>query len=203
VIVLAAGFTEQAEVTNWPVRIALVAAVFAIIAAVLAAMLRGWRMRQRRQADIPEPPAWDDGDEASGPRAEGVSGLYVGTATAGDWLDRIAVHGLGVRSRADVVVSPTGIGIRRVGASSFFIPKADILGFRTDRGVAGTVRAKDSVIVITWRLGQREVDTGFRADDGNDHRTLLDGLMVAFPGSSGDHSSEGAERIERVEGETS
>lgn len=192
----AVGFTEQAQVTNWPVRIALVAAVFAIIAAVLAAMLRGWRSRQRRQDDIPAPQTWPDTRSMSETDAEGVSGLYVGTATAGDWLDRIAVHGLGVRSRADVVMSPTGIGIRRVGASSFFIPKADIVGFRTDRGVAGTVRAKDSVIVITWRLGQHEVDTGFRADDGDDHRTLLDGLMVAYPGSSGDHSREGAERAE-------
>jgi hypothetical protein len=200
VIVFAAGFTEQAQVTNWPLRIALVVAMFAIIAAVLAAMLRGWRSRQRRQSEIPAPSAWNESQNASGTEAEGVTGLYVGTATAGDWLDRIAVHGLGVRSRADVVVSPDGIGIRRVGASSFFIPKADVVGFRTDRGVAGTVRAKDSVVVITWRLGQHELDTGFRADDGTDHRTLLDGLMVTFPGISGDHSAEGAER---TEGETS
>lgn len=193
-IVLADGFTEQAQVTNWPARIALVVAMIAIIAVVLWAMLRGWRARQLRQVDIPVPHAWKDA-----PDSGGISGLYVGTSTVGDWLDRIAVHGLGVRSRADVVVSPSGVGIKRVGASSFFIPKADVVAVRTDRGVAGTVRAKDSVIVISWRLGAHLVDTGFRADDGADHRTLLDGLMAAFPGSSERHSNDG---VARVEGET-
>jgi hypothetical protein len=43
------------------------------------------------------------------------------------------------------------------------------------------VRAKDSMIVITWRLGDRLVDTGFRADASPDHVTVLDGLMAAFP----------------------
>lgn len=187
-IVLAAGFTEQAQVTNWPARIALVLVMIAIITAVLGAMLRGWRARQRRQADIPAPhavPATPQLPEVSGvPGAvdlRGISGLYVGTAIAGNWLDRIAVHGLGVRSRAEVDLSPAGIAIDREGASSFFIPKDDVIQVRTDRGVAGTVRAKDSVIVITWRLGEHEVDSRFRADDSSDHRTLLDGLMAAFP----------------------
>lgn len=196
-IVVAAGFTEQAQVTNWPLRIALVAAMIAIIAVVLAAMLRGWRSRQRRQAGIPAPPAWHDKRGEPQSDLRGISGLYLGTAISGDWLDRIAVHGLGVRSRADVLVTATGIGISRAGASSFFIPQADIAGVRTDRGVAGTVRAKDSVIVITWRLGEHLVDTGFRADDGADHRTLLDGLMVAFPGSSVSGSADGTEPAER------
>lgn len=181
-IIFAAGFTEQAQVTNWPVRIALVLVMIAIIGAVLAAMLRGWRSRQRRQAEIPSPHAVpEDSDTSRSADHRGISGLYVGTATAGNWLDRIAVHGLGLRSRAVLDFSPAGITVEREGASSFFIPTADVIRVRTDRGVAGTVRAKDSVIVITWRLGEHEVDSGFRADDSTDHRTLLDGLMAAFP----------------------
>lgn len=175
--VVASGFTQQAQVTNWPVRIALVAVMVAVIAATLWAMSRGWRARQRRQADVPAPHPLPD---EAGAETEAVTGLYVGTAMSGDWLDRIAVHGLGVRSRAAVTLTGTGIAMRRDGAPSFLIPEADIVGVRTDRGVAGTVRAKDSIIVITWRLGPRLVDTGFRADDGNEHRTLLDGLMIAF-----------------------
>jgi hypothetical protein len=176
--VLAAGFTEQASVTNWPVRVFLVGVMFVIIALVLWAMLRGWRAREGRQADIPVPQEWKDASEAD---SSAVLGLYVGTSTAGHWLDRIAVHGLGVRSRAEVSLSANGVGIRREGAPSFLIPARDLRGVRTDRGVAGTVRAKDSVIILTWQLGPRLVDTGFRADEGTDHRTLLDGLMAAFP----------------------
>ena len=178
-IVLAEEFTEQATVTNWPVRLALVAVFVSIIVVTLWAMRRGWRSRQRWQADIPPPPVLDSAlvsvDEGSG-----VQGLYLGTAIAGDWLDRVAVHGLGVRSRAEIYSTARGIAIVREGAPSFFIPRADIVGVRVDRGVAGTVRAKDSVIVVTWRLGTVEVDTGVRADDGAGHRTLLDGPMAAF-----------------------
>ena len=173
-------FTEQASVTNWPARLALVAIMLAVIALVLWAMLRGWRSRKSRQSDIPPPL----GVDMAPPMSQGdpsASGLYVGTAIAGDWLDRVAVHGLGVRSRGVITLTPAGIAVERQGAPSFFVPAADVVGIRTDRGVAGTVRAKDSVIVITWRLGEVVVDTGFRADEGSGHRTLLDGLMEAFP----------------------
>ena len=51
---------------------------------------------------------------------------------------------------------------------------------RTDRGVAGTVRSKDGMVVVTWRLGDRVVDTGFRADATTDHATVLDGLVTTF-----------------------
>lgn len=188
-IVLAEEFTEQATVTNWPVRLALVAAVFAIIALVLWAMRRGWRSRQQRQADIPPPVALDDAPVPI-EQGFGVPGLYVGTSMAGDWLNRVAVYGLGVRSRAEIYATMQGVAIVRDGAPSFFIPRADIVGVRVDRGVAGTVRAKDSVIVVTWRLGPVDVDTGFRADEGAGHRTLLDGPMAAF--HAGANSSRGS-----------
>ena len=42
---------------------------------------------------------------ARGPRrGRGRQGVYASTTTHGDWLDRIAVHGLGVRSNARAAV---------------------------------------------------------------------------------------------------
>ena len=35
-----------------------------------------------------------------------AEGQYVATTTAGDWLDRIAVHGLGIRTNAELSVHP-------------------------------------------------------------------------------------------------
>lgn len=174
VSVVAEGFTEQAQVTNWPVRLALVGVMVLVLAAALWGMRRGWVARTRRQLDVPAPQPWEGTSQA------GVAGLYLGTATAGDWLDRIAVHGLGTRSRVSLSWSGEGIAVDRDGAPSFLIPADDVQGIRIDRGVAGTVRARDSVVVITWRLGDRTVDTGIRADDGEGHRTLLDGLMAEF-----------------------
>jgi hypothetical protein len=78
-----------------------------------------------------------------------------------------------------MVVSSVGVWLRRVGARSVFIPSADLVALRVDRGTAGTVRAKDSVIVLTWQLGDRILDTGFRADESSAHADLLDGLMTA------------------------
>ena len=74
----------------------------------------------------------------------------------------------------------TGVWIERIGARSLFIPAAAIEGVRADRGVAGTVRGKDSMVVVTWRLGDRVLDTGFRADVSTEHATVLDGLMAQF-----------------------
>ena len=177
-MVIAEGFTEQAQVTNWPLRLALVAVMVLVIAAALWGMRRGWVARTRRQLDVPAPQPWEGTSQA------GVAGVYLGTSTAGDWLDRIAVHGLGTRSRVRITWSGEGIAVDREGAPSFLIPASDVQGIRIDRGVAGTVRARDSVVVITWRLGDRILDTGVRADDGDGHRTLLDGLMAEFPRGS-------------------
>ncbi len=178
VSVLLEEYVEQAQVTDWPQRLLLVGVVVAVIALALWAMRRGWRARQRRQQDVPAPMDAPSGDWRLG---EPVAGLFAGTGTAGDWMDRIAVHDLGIRSRAQLSWGDGGVFLDREGARSVAIPAGAIAGVRTDRGVAGTVRAKDSMIVITWRLGDRLVDTGFRADASPDHTTVLDGLMAAFP----------------------
>lgn len=175
--VRAADYVEQPGVADWPLRLALIAILVLVIAACLWAMRRGWVNRKARQADIPPPP---DHPPAGAHLAAPVEGLYAGTGTHGDWLDRIAVHDLGVRSRATMSFGPNGIWLDRVGARSLFVPGSEIVAVRADRGVAGTVRDRDGMIVVTWRLGTRLVDTGFRADAGADHRTCLDGLMSQF-----------------------
>lgn len=172
-----ADFVEQAQVTNWPLRIVFVVAVVALILLALWAMRRGWRSRGRRQAWIPEPqggPVPQQGWSAP------VPGLFLGTAIHGDWLDRVVVHDLGVRSRADLSWSAEGVYLERAGTRDLVIPAHAVLAVRADRGTAGTVRGRDSVIVLTWRLGEAELDTGFRADRGEDHVALLDGLMAQY-----------------------
>jgi len=153
---------QSAQVTNWPLRLLLVGATLLVILGLLALMRWGWKGRERRQLDIsrplPLPPhnATFDID---------IPGVYIGAARAGDWLDRIVVHGLGVRSRAALNIGEQGVWIERVHANSFFVPADEITRVRIDRGVAGTVRSKDSVIVVTFALGTTLVDFGFRPDE--------------------------------------
>ena len=173
----AADYAEQAQVTNWPARILLVAAMLGLIALALWGMRRGWVNRGRRQADLPapatEPPA---GAVLVSP----VEGLFAGTGASGSWMDRIVVHDLGVRSRASVSWGPSGVWFDREGARDLFIPATAIRAVRADRGVAGTVRARDSMVVVTWQLGDRQVETGFRADLTSAHATVLDGFVSTF-----------------------
>jgi len=178
VVVVAEEFTEQASVSDWPARLAVVGLVAGLIALALWGMRRGWQGRVARHSSMAEPSAFD------APATSGVPGLYLGTSISGDWLDRVAVHEFGVRSRASFHLVDGGVGIRRDGARSFLIPASAVRGVRTDRGVAGTVRGKDSVIVVTWMLADDVLDTGIRADDGADHAALLDGLMVAHAADS-------------------
>jgi len=163
---------QSAPVTQWPLRLALVGVVVAVIVLVLLAMRRGWRNRAQRQDDLPAPlstaPApWT-------PSAAPAAGLYLGSTTAGDWLDRIVVHEMGVRSRADLSVGSEGIWLRRTGARDVFIPRTDLRGVRLERGIAGKAFERDGVVVITWELGGRLIDTGFRADLADDHGLALE-----------------------------
>lgn len=175
----------SAEVTNWPERIALVVAMIAFILVAFAGMRAGWLRRQRRQQAISAPTA----EPSSGADLPWqVEGLYVGAARAGDWLDRVAVHGLGVRSRAIAHIGPDGVWLERIGAPSAWLPTEELAGARLDRGLAGTVRGADSVIVVTWRSSDGPIDLGFRADSAEGHRIVLDGLVAAGLTVNGDGS---------------
>ncbi|MFM7211759.1 MAG: hypothetical protein ACKOFP_09955 [Actinomycetota bacterium] len=166
---------QSAPVTQWPLRIALVALVFATIALVLLAMRRGWLARAGRQGDIPAPHSvapetW----AADGPA---IPGLFIGSTVSGDWLDRVVVHDLGVRSRAELSMSTDGVLFGRTGAGDVFIPRRDLRGARADRGIAGKAYERDGVVVVTWQLGGRVIDSGFRADPSWGQAAALDGLL--------------------------
>lgn len=166
-----ADITAQAPVTNWPLRILLVALVVAVVVLVILAMRRGWNGRAERQSDIPAPPA---APAALDPCLLGpVQGLYVASTTAGDWLDRIVVHDLGVVSRAEIEVGPQGVLVRREGARQLFIPREALLEARPERGIAGKVYERGGVLILTWRLGGRLVDTGLRADTADEQAAII------------------------------
>ncbi|MDD2817494.1 MAG: hypothetical protein PHN51_01700 [Candidatus Nanopelagicales bacterium] len=153
---------QSAQVTNWPLRLLLVAATLLVIAGLLALMRWGWKGRERRQIDVSRPLPVPPHDATF---VIDIPGVYIGAARAGDWLDRIVVHGLGVRSRAALNIGERGLWVERVHANSFFVPADEINRVRIDRGIAGTVRSKDSVIVVTFALGTTLVDFGFRPDE--------------------------------------
>lgn len=185
-----AEYVEQATVSNWPGRIALIAVMVAVIMLALWGMRRGWLNRQARQVDVPAP--IDRPVELESWLAD-VQGVYLGSSRGGDWLDRIAVHDLGIRSRATVHAGASGLWIEREAARSCWIPREAVLAIRLDRGIAATARSKESVIIIQWQLGSSVIETGFRADESAGQRTLLARVAdLGFPTLPATQSGVGA-----------
>jgi hypothetical protein len=145
-----------------------------VLAAAYYGMFRGWRNRKSRQADLAPLPVAPDGAPT-----RGIEGVYVATTTAGDWMDRIAVHELGVRSTADLAVSEAGLIFHRQGAADVFIPADHLTGVRTDRGIAGKVTAeKSGLVVVTWNHDGRALDTGFRPRRKADTAPLTESIST-------------------------
>ncbi len=149
-------------------------AMLAFAVVIIALLGIGWRNRLRRQADVeplPEVPA------TLGTPLAAADGQYVASTTAGDWLDRIAVHRLGLRTNAELNVYSQGVLFDRSGAGPVFIPAARLTGIRQDSGMAGKFVEKDGLLVLSWMLGTRELDTGFRTRRAQDKTTILKALQ--------------------------
>ncbi len=153
----------------------------ALVVVVLGLFALGWRGRRRRQQDMPRPLPVPQ--ELSEPGFQAL-GQYVVTTTAGDWLDRVAQYGLGVKSNATAAVFPEGVLFARSGAEDLWIPRQDLRAVRLERGVAGKFVEKDGLVTVTWQLGPKRVDTGFRTRSGSDKTPLVRAITELLPESA-------------------
>ncbi|MEU8032489.1 hypothetical protein [Streptomyces sp. NPDC049099] len=172
-VILLAEAKRSAEVTDWPGRIGWLVGLLLFIALVYWLMREGWKWRGTLQGDLPKPPSAPD---ETGPVRLSMSGRYHGSTTAGQWLDRIVAHGLGTRSRAELTLTDQGLEVERPGASDFFIPTAALRGARLDKGIAGKVLTEGGLLVVTWALGDKLIDSGFRSDHAAEHTEWADTL---------------------------
>jgi hypothetical protein len=136
--------------------------VVVIVALAFTGMLLGWRARRRRQADVPRPadPPSDLGEVR---RRDDL--FYVATTRADAPLDRITVHGLGFRARAQLTVASSGIRLDIAGERPAFVPAADLRGvgratWTIDRAVSGA-----GLVFVRFGLGGGEVDAYLRPED--------------------------------------
>jgi hypothetical protein len=159
-----------------------VALLLLIVVAVWALMLVGWRRRAGRSAGLDVLPAVPA--DPGPPLTEPAEGVYVSTTTAGDWLDRVTAQGLGTRSAADMVVTGAGVGWMRQGAPQVWAPRAALVGVRRASGMAGKFVERDGLVVVTWRLGEQELDTGFRPRRGQDAGRLARAVGQLVPGGA-------------------
>ena len=160
-------------------RVLLTLATIAFGVGVSLLMLRGWRGRQRRQADLPPPPA---PPEQPGQNVlSAVAGLFIGTTVAGDWLDRVAVHGLSTRATGWLSVRTDGVLVERDGSEPLWLPYACVRSATTGEKLAGKVVGTNGLLLVDWQLGDRRLTSGFRAEDHAEHRRLAAAITAHLP----------------------
>jgi hypothetical protein len=151
----------------------MAAVLVVVIAVVIQAMMRGWRRRAERQAELigtlPSLP-----DTVGPALIPATKGLYVGSTLVPNWNDRVAVGDLGYRAKAVLTRYPEGIMLQRTGAGPIWIPDDAVEAIRTEKGVAGKAMTHEGILAIRWRLPSGiEIDTGFRADDRAEYQRWL------------------------------
>lgn len=149
----------------------IVIVVFVLL--VFTGLALGWRARRRRQAGLP---ALDAPPSYLGAPLIADDVFYVATTVAEAPTDRIAVRGLGFRSRAAVTVFPEGVLLGIAGQPDAFIPSAAITGIGRATWTIDRVVGRDGLVVVTWMLGATAVDTYLKSE----HPDALVGALVSL-----------------------
>lgn len=175
---LLAQVEQDASYTGQYVTIVVVTLI--VIVLLLSALWLGWRNRKQRQQHVAAPAPVPAGLLDQQPLALD-EGMYVATVQGRDWLDRIAVHQLGIRTDAQMEVHSQGVVILRNGADNLFVRAGQITDVRLESGINGKFVEKEGLIVFSWMLGHQEVSTGFRTKTAAGKRPLYNALSGLIP----------------------
>lgn len=156
--------SEQAAVTDWPLRILLVLLTLAVILLAMYGLFRGWRNRERRQGLVlPEVSA---DILAAAEHSPAVSASYIGTIPEGQLLERLVAAG--TRAAADIVVADFGILVDKQGDPPLFIGHDVITGLSTSSGMLQRHFGGHGLLMIDWVWAGSPVTTGLWFTDPAD-----------------------------------
>ena len=134
-------------------------------------MRRAWLGKATRFAHLPAPASVVPSDSTA--VTDLFPARFAGSTVAGNWLDRITVHGLGTPRSVVAGVHQGGIVVTDEGDFTLWIPRTDITNIRTGRGIAGDVAEPDGMVIITWTLGDTSIDTGLRITQNSHHEMFF------------------------------
>jgi hypothetical protein len=157
-----------------------------ITAVALIAMRRGWSARARWSGSalpsLPEVPA-GRGPVRFGP----VEATYLSSTLAGRPLERLAVHGLGVRSPAAVEVDDAGVLVRRPGSADLYLPASAVRHVTAAAGIAGTAVGRARLVLIGWQAGETVVETGLLPRHDADRAGLIEAVRAVMADTGEDN----------------
>ncbi len=164
-------------------RSRLLAWVLVGFAVIIALAAVGWVARRRRQRFIaPTAPVPADLGTLRGE----FDGFYVSTTLDGQPLNRVAVRGLGFRSRATVAVADAGVVLALPG-NNVFIPRETIREVTRSNYTIDRVVEPGGLVLLAWTLGkdtpdEARLDTYLRVTETEE---LVAALEALVPASSG------------------
>lgn len=138
--------------------------------ALIAALAWAWWRRTRRDCGFAPPVGEVPADAATLSTHEA---LYVATTRHGEPLERLAIRGLGFRSRADLTVTSAGVALDLPGQPRFFLPTERIVAVDQATVAIDRVVERDGLVRIAWRIdadGARSgtvVDSYLRVQDAS------------------------------------
>jgi len=137
-----------------------------------------WWRRSRRDAAYPAP----FGELPDGARTLAIyTTLYVATTRHGEPLERLAIRGLGFRSRADVTVTDKGIALDLAGTPRMTITADRLVDAAQATVAIDRVVERDGLTRITWRVaGDTLVDSYIRPQEVS-ARQLADAIRPLLP----------------------
>lgn len=158
----------------------MVIALMIALAVVLVSLgVWAWVRRTRRDSALTAP----IGEAPADAIVTGLfDGFYVATTAHDAPLERLAIRGLGFRSRAAITVMSAGVALDLTGQPRMFVPLADIEG--VDRATVAIDRVVEpgGLVRLSWRIGDVTVDTFLRAQDAGS-RALADAIAGILPRS--------------------
>jgi hypothetical protein len=167
-------------------RLQAVGVLLIALGLIYALLYAAWLRKRRRHGSAAvavAEPGKEPGKEPAAAAAGAVraEGTYVSTTTAASRHERVAVQGLGNRSRATVTVQRGHpeelVRIERQGEGDVVIPRSRLLDVRRDRGMAGKFVGANRLLVLRWRADDEAIyETGFLPR----YRADLDRLEMAL-----------------------
>lgn len=137
----------------------VVTIAFAVV--LIGVLAWAWWRRTRRDAGLAAPIGEAPADAAILATHET---LYVATTRHAEPLERLAIRGLGFRSRADLIVTSAGVALDLTGQPRFFLSTERIVEVAQATVAIDRVVERDGLVRISWRVDADGTHSGAVVD---------------------------------------